>query len=522
MNKLYTITKFQIISFIEVRARFIFTIAAVSIFVCFLQSDNSIAEGSCGISQITNTNVFRTLENPTIDSTGNLISFTSNHDFDIDEDNSDFSEELFLYNIATNNFIQITDSAASANRKGEISSDGTRIAFISSSNLDSLGTNTEANEEIFLYDIATENFTQVTDTPFGLNFIVRPEINADGTFIAFADRINPNSPDNDDGNPEVFLYDVLSDSFTQITMTTVDQNFSLPDINGDASRVAFSSRQNLTGTDTTFAVEEFSYNKNTDTITQLVDTAGKGNGAPVVSTNGNRIAFMSNADFTGDNVDGSFELFVLDIPSNTYYQLTEESSNFPFPGRVDLNSDGTLIVTDLTLDLDNTGDNTDGSREVFLYNTNELSWTQVTYTEAVKQSFTPSINADGSVIAFMSSGDLDVGKNTDKNIELFIATNCVSADSDGDGVEDNADSCEDSNLEPTVILDGCDSGTNNILNAEGCSILDLINEIAENSFNHGNFVSEVSHLLNSLKSAGIISGSDKAFIQSCAASADIP
>ena len=40
--------------------------------------------------------------------------------------------------------------------------------------------------------------------------------------------------------------------------------------------------------------------------------------------------------------------------------------------------------------------------------------------------------------------------------------------------------------------------------------------------NHGEFVSSVSHLTNSLKKNGIISGNEKGKIQKCAAKAYIP
>lgn len=521
-----------------------------ALFFVFFSGDISRAENSCVINQITNTSVFRTLENPSIDAAGNLISFNSNHD--LAGNNADFSEELFIYDISASNFIQITDSLASENRQAEISSDGTRIAFKSTTN--PVGSNTEANSEIFLYDIATTSFTQVTDTPSGLTFIVTPEINSDGKYIAFADLIDP-TLGNADGNPEVFLYDVVQDLFTQITDTAFDNNFSLPDISDNGSLIAFSNRQNLTGGNSNGGVEEFLFNTSTNTITQLTDTIGKISGAPVMSGDGNRIAFMSNADFANNNADSSFELFVMDIATNTFFQLTDEPTFFNFPGKVDLNSDGSLIVVDLTLDL--TGDNPDGSREIFLYNTNDNTWTQITDTAAPKQSFHPSINADGSRIAFGSSDDL-TGDNPDKNIEMFIVSDCVSADSDGDGIDDDLDNCPDdanpdqidtdgdgegdacdpdddgdgvndesdlcdgSNMDPTVFIDGCDSGISNFIDGDGCSISDLIAEIAAGASNHGNFTSEVSRLLNELKAAGIISGSDKGAIQSCAGGANVP
>ena len=73
-----------------------------------------------------------------------------------------------------------------------------------------------------------------------------------------------------------------------------------------------------------------------------------------------------------------------------------------------------------------------------------------------------------------------------------------------------------------MIIDGCDSGVENFLDENGCTVSDLIEEIANNTNNHGQFVSDVAHLLNELKKAGLIKGKEKGAIQSCAAMANIP
>jgi hypothetical protein len=96
------------------------------------------------------------------------------------------------------------------------------------------------------------------------------------------------------------------------------------------------------------------------------------------------------------------------------------------------------------------------------------------------------------------------------------------ADADLDGVADDVDCSPNSDLSPTIVIDGCDSGVPNILFSNGCTISDLIAQIAANANNHGQFVSGVAHLTNDLKKAGLITGSQKGAIQSCAAGANIP
>lgn len=93
---------------------------------------------------------------------------------------------------------------------------------------------------------------------------------------------------------------------------------------------------------------------------------------------------------------------------------------------------------------------------------------------------------------------------------------------DLDGVPDGRDSCIDSSQSATVVIDSCDSGVNNTVFTNGCRISDLINDCLVGASNHGGFVSCVAHLTNDLKKAGVISGSQKGSIQSCAGQSSLP
>ncbi len=95
-------------------------------------------------------------------------------------------------------------------------------------------------------------------------------------------------------------------------------------------------------------------------------------------------------------------------------------------------------------------------------------------------------------------------------------------DADGDGVPDARDQCAGSILEDTVVIDGCDSGVDNMIFDSGCSVADMVEDCADRARNHGRFVSCVSRLGNDLKKLGLISGREKGRLTKCAARADIP
>ncbi len=90
-------------------------------------------------------------------------------------------------------------------------------------------------------------------------------------------------------------------------------------------------------------------------------------------------------------------------------------------------------------------------------------------------------------------------------------------DADLDGVATDDDCDDTSNLGPTVVINGCNSGAPNFIFTNGCTLTDLIEQLHNTSSNHGQYVSAVAQLLNDLKKAGFITGAQKGAIQSCAA-----
>ncbi|UCD52377.1 MAG: hypothetical protein JSW27_07020 [Phycisphaerales bacterium] len=97
------------------------------------------------------------------------------------------------------------------------------------------------------------------------------------------------------------------------------------------------------------------------------------------------------------------------------------------------------------------------------------------------------------------------------------------ADADGDGVGDNADQNDNSDLRATVVVGGSDTGVPNQVDAlVGLSIQDYINEIEAYEYsNHGLYVSAVAHCVEDLLYAGVITEDEADIMMSCAAQSDI-
>lgn len=110
---------------------------------------------------------------------------------------------------------------------------------------------------------------------------------------------------------------------------------------------------------------------------------------------------------------------------------------------------------------------------------------------------------------------------TVNSLSPFAVAKLDPVDTDHDGVLDDDDACPNSDLRPTVVIDGCNSGVPNRLLAHGCTISDLIAECATGVKNHGQFVSRVADLTNLLKKQGLITAQQKGAIETCAGKARI-
>ena len=84
---------------------------------------------------------------------------------------------------------------------------------------------------------------------------------------------------------------------------------------------------------------------------------------------------------------------------------------------------------------------------------------------------------------------------------------------------DGADRCLASDIRPTVVIQDCDTGVTNVVQADGCTVSDVVSQCTANAKNHGDYVSCVAQTSDGLRSLGVINVTDHGKIQSCAARA---
>ncbi|HYJ47448.1 MAG TPA: hypothetical protein VEV81_12620, partial [Pyrinomonadaceae bacterium] len=190
-----------------------------------------------GLRRLTQTTEGGININPSLSGDGRYVAFESTEDLTHTGATDHFHAIRADISGDPATFTQMASTRAPA---PGISQDGSRVAFAAKD--DPLGTNTDGNSEIFLYDGAT--LRQITNTtPAETSTRTRdgnfqPSLTDDGRFIAFSSNRNL-ANQNGDGNLEVFVFDTVSNTFTQLTNTAGVVGATDAKISGDGRRVAY-------------------------------------------------------------------------------------------------------------------------------------------------------------------------------------------------------------------------------------------------------------------------------------------
>ncbi len=256
---------------------------------------------------------------------------------------------------------------------------------------DQMGTNADGSSEVLAWNRRQHEkgnvagaHTMLTDAPSGIDYgAVAPSLT--GRFIAVESNADPVG-DNPDGNIEIFVYSPRKDVWFQVTRTTGFCTVSggecatVDDCEGpgdtcqvvdnrhpstvDGKRISFESTGDLHSNPKVQGVNNPDHNREifvaklkksgTPVITQVTDSqAPVANMSPSSDTRAKLVAFSSDGDFSGNNVDGSREIFVWTAKTNTFEQVTDAptgDSDNPVIG-----ASGRWLVFESTSDLNLNG-----------------------------------------------------------------------------------------------------------------------------------------------------------------------
>ena len=322
-----------------------------------------------------------------------------------------------------------------------ISGDGTRIAFESeAANLVAGDTNND--HDIFVRDTSTGTTTRVSvasDGTQGNNHSRLATISADGTKVAFISWASNLVAGDTNGREDVFVHDLSTGTTTRVSVANDGSQVeavivSTISISGDGTRVAFvTNRSDLVPNDTNAALDVFVRDTAAGTTTRVSvasnGTEGNfGSDSPSLSSDGTFIAFRSEArNLVAGDLNLVRDVFLHELATGTTTRVSvtdgEAEATGGESGIPSLNADGTKIAFESRATNLVAGD-TNNAIDVYVRDTTTGTTTRVSVaddgSQASDSSGAASINADGTKVAFHSTATNLVAGDTNIALDVFL------------------------------------------------------------------------------------------------------
>ena len=173
-------------------------------------------------------------------------------------------------------------------------------------------------------------------------------------------------------------------------------------VSDDGAWLAVISRSNPAGQNHDLGSELFLVRADGATVLQLTNDPAPNAGSVLtakIAGSGNRVLFQADTDPLGTNPGREVELFIIDTDGTNLTQLTHVT-NGPLGGtfgRADVSDDGSRVVFSHSGDL--TGQNSDGTSEIFGVLSDGTQLFQYSNSSTLNNA-DPVISGDGSTVAF--------------------------------------------------------------------------------------------------------------------------
>ena len=319
-------------------------------------------------------------------------------------------------------FVQVTDVIDPTCFMASVSASDDGAVVVFESTCDLTGGNADGNREIFAATFSSSGgppfpiVVQITDTSTCAN--ANPDVSGDGTSFAYDSDCDP-AGGNPDGSVEIFHIAGANDP-VQLTTGQFCNSFE-PSLNRAGDLVAFDSDCDFVGTNVDRSSEIFQSDSAGNQIVQLtVDDTASGCGSLRASSNamGDLVAFESDCDLTGENPDEIFEAFQAGAGGSVWqlsFSLDDDC------GIAAVSSDGGGDAVAFESDCDYAGANADASVEIFRVDTSTLAAVQVSDDDGSSgcESFDARLSEDGGTVWYTSACD-PLGANADGGTEIFV------------------------------------------------------------------------------------------------------
>ncbi|ANM31336.1 hypothetical protein ABI59_19775 [Acidobacteria bacterium Mor1] len=291
-----------------------------------------------------------------------------------------------------------------------VSDDGLKVAFVSYA--DPVGQNADGSAEVFFSLSDGSGIVQLTDfatPPF--EPIEGVFLSGSGNRILFSGPVDPLSgnPDND---RRLFVVDADGANLLDLAAMppTGLVRMSASD---DGSRIVFADNQDPTGQNADGSFEVFAIEHDGSNLRQLTNASTYASDAPKISGDGSTIVFTSREDMTGGNPTNTTKIFRIDWDGTNLTQIFGDSSSRFSPSISD--DAQTLSYSGSRQD---PVENPNGIRQFW---TSSIDGTgEATLTSFTENHFSQwsALSGDGTTLTWIQFGG-DLGSNPDEGYEVY-------------------------------------------------------------------------------------------------------
>ncbi|MGN6134152.1 MAG: PKD domain-containing protein [Aureliella sp.] len=369
-----------------------------------------------------------------------FVSFAANL---VDGDHN-VAEDIFVKNLTNSSVSVVTTSEApqfggnAISFEPSLSADGKTVAFSSMAN-DLVSSDSNGSFDVFVRDVSTNTTKRVSTTAAddqGNGPSSAASISGDGQLVAFVSSASNLVPEDTNNTADIFVKNLSSGDVTRVSVSSTggqaNSNSSTPTISQDGTRVAFiSSANNLINSDTNFAWDVLVKDLTTQNVIRASENANhepanRSSYNPRISGDGKIVAFISEADnLVPDDTNGVTDVFVKNLETGAVARVnvSESGGQSSFAAQHPaLSADGAYVAF-VSSDPNLVPGDNNAAADVFIRSLVSGALVRVSTTdtgeEAEGNSAAPSLNADGSLVAFESAANL-TGMEDNHIVDVFV------------------------------------------------------------------------------------------------------
>ncbi len=394
---------------------------------------------------------------PSISANGNVVAFESDSD-NLVADDTNFSLDIFVRNRSNGTTERVSvnsdgDESNSSSFNPSISSDGTKVAFLSdSSNLVPGDTNSAFDGFVHTVGGGTIRVSVATGgAEHDGSYVASVKISPNGLFVSFIANADNLSPDDGGMSEDAFVHDIQNVVTERVSVGIMNPDRNSPGNNytagvsnpsNDGSKIAFVSyADNLTSDPDTNGVQDLFIRtlsstpseRNTEKVEAYdgyvsIEDGDGNTHMGKTSPDGRYVVFATAAgNLLPEDTNGLDDIYLYDRQDDILELISVKYDGSPIDGSYthspSVSADGRYVVYGSAANDIVSGDN-DFMSDIFirdrLTNTNERITTAFGGGNPDSNSYAPIISADGNIVVFLSQATNLVATDNGNNMDVFL------------------------------------------------------------------------------------------------------